>query len=145
MMNRSFRGINNIKNGTFPSLSIVSSIVYTTLMDLVNPGFEIFLAENLPFYSEGTPGAPGVSSSHPGSRPIMADFREFGSFRLDRSLRSGRRAPGHLSTGYPQDINSGSLGSLSSPNLWVNSLFLVLQIDYPRNLIQLFRVRPQLF
>ena len=42
MINRSFRGINNIKNGTFPSLSIVSSIVYTTLMDLVNPGFEIF-------------------------------------------------------------------------------------------------------
>jgi len=57
MINRSFRGINNIKNGTFPSLSIVSSIVYTTLMDLVNPGFEIFLAENLPFYSEGNPGA----------------------------------------------------------------------------------------
>ena len=57
MISSSFRGINNIKNGTFPSLSVVSSIVYTTLMDLVNPGFEIFLAENLPFYSEGNPGA----------------------------------------------------------------------------------------
>ena len=67
---RSFRGINSNKNGTFPSLSIVSSIVYTTLMDLVNPGFEIFLAENLPFYSEVSPGAPGASQLHPGSRPI---------------------------------------------------------------------------
>jgi len=58
MINRSFRGINNIKNGTFPSLSIVSSIVYTILMDLVNPGFEIFLAENLPFYSEALRARP---------------------------------------------------------------------------------------
>ena len=58
MMNRSFRGINNIKNGTFPSLSIVSSIVYTTLMDLVNPGFEIFLAENLPFIPKELPARP---------------------------------------------------------------------------------------
>ena len=74
MINRSFRGINNIKNGTFPSLSIVSSIVYTILMDLVNPGFEIFLAETLPFYSEVSPGAPGAFSSHPGFRPINGGF-----------------------------------------------------------------------
>ena len=100
---RSFRGINNIKNGTFPSLSIVSSIVYTTLMDLVNPGFEIFLAENLPFIpkvvealrARPVPEIPSDESTK------MAEFRGVWSLRLDICSR-GRRAPGHLSTGYPQ-------------------------------------------
>ena len=110
---RSFRGINSNKNGTFPSLSIVSSIVYITLVDPVNPGFEIFRQKSYLLYRRKSRRAPGASSMHPGSRPNK--WRTSGSLRVCActGVWFARSAPGpplihRLSTGYSQ----GSLGSL---------------------------------
>ena len=110
MINRSFRGISSNKNGTFPSLSIVSSIVYTTLVDLVNPGFEIFLAENLPFYYEVPPGAPGESQLHPGSRPTNG--RTPGVWEFQKGTGVCTAGAGRPAT-YPQVIHR-----LSTVGVW---------------------------
>ena len=88
--------------------------------------FPVFLPF-IPKVAQETPGARRASQLRI-KRQTSAVFyiREFGS------LRTGRRAPSPGT--YPQVIHRlytlGSLGSLSSPNLWVNSVLLVSQKLY---------------
>jgi len=68
------------------------------------PGLQIFLAENLSFYTKGTTGAPGASQSSPEVIQKMADFREFGS------LRNANQDPGNLKGDPGSKINGGNPG-----------------------------------